>query len=136
MTHYSTVDLPEEILLIIMSKISNVYVLHSFVGTSVKLDRLARDFVHTRSIDLTEKTSNEEIRPLSDEILDRFCDDIFPEIHQNIESITVESSLIHRIFQWIDYPNLFSPKSISILSRHISMVNILIFIFNSIDAFS
>ena len=70
---HSTVDLldlPDEMLLMIMSKISNVDVRHSFVDASIKLDRLACDLVHTRSIDLTETTSNEEIRPLSDEILD------------------------------------------------------------------
>ena len=100
-------DLPEEILLLIISKISNVNVLHWFVDASVKLDRLARDFVHTRSIDLTETTSNDEIRPLSNEMLDRFCERILPQIHQNIESITMESSSIHRIFQSIDYPKLF-----------------------------
>ena len=100
-------DLPEEILLIIMSKMLNVDVLHSLVGTCEKLDRLARDLVHTRSIDLTEMSSNDEIRSLSNEMLDRFCENILPRIHQNIECLTVESSSIHRIFQSIDYPKLF-----------------------------
>ena len=100
-------DLPDEILLIIMSKISNLNVLHSLMGVSKKLDRLARDIVHIRSIDLTQTTSNDEIRPLSDQILDRFCENILPQIHQNIECITVESSSVHRIFQSMDYPKLF-----------------------------
>ena len=52
-------------------------------------------------------TSNDEIRSLSDEMLDRFCENILPRIHQNIECLTVESSSIHRIFQSIDYPKLF-----------------------------
>ena len=69
--------------------------------------RLARDLVHTRSIDLTEMSSNDEIRPLSDEMLDRFCEHILPGIHQNIECLIVESSSIHRLFQSINYPKLF-----------------------------
>ena len=91
----------------IMSKISNVDVLHSFVDANVKLDRLARDFVHTRSIDLTEISSNDEIQPLSNEMLDRFYEHILPRIHQNIECLTVESSSIHRLFQSINSPKLF-----------------------------
>ena len=109
MTHLTValLDLPEEILLMIMSKMSNVDVLHSLVGTCEKLDRLARDLVHTRSIDFTEMTSNDEIRSLSDEMLNRFCGNILPRIHQNIECLTVESSSIHRLFQSINYPKLF-----------------------------
>ena len=106
MTH-PFLHLPDEILLIIMSKISNIDVLHSLMGTCEKLDRLACDLVHTRSIDLTETTSNDQIRPLSDEMLDRFCENILPRIHQNIECLTAESSSIHRIFQSIEYPKLF-----------------------------
>lgn len=100
-------DLPEEILLIIMSKISNVDVLHSLVGDCEKLDRLARDLVHIRSIDFTQTTSNDEIRPLSDKMLDRFCEHILPRIHHNIECITVQWSSVSRIFRSIDYPKLF-----------------------------
>ena len=109
MTHpiLHLLDLPNEILLIIMSKISNVDVLHSLIDTCEKLDRLARDLVHIRSIDLTEMTSNDEIRPILNVMLDRFCEHILPRIHQNIECLTVESSSIRRIFQSIDYPKLF-----------------------------
>ena len=109
MTH-STVhllDLSDEILLIIMSKISNLDVLHSLMETCEKLDRLARDRVHTRSVGFTETTSNGQIRSLSDEMLDRLCENILPRIHQNIECITVESSSIRPIFQSIEYPKLF-----------------------------
>ena len=109
MTH-STVhllDLSDEILLIIMSKISNLDVLHSLMETCEKLDRLARDRVHTRSVDFTETTSNGQIRSLSDEMLDRLYENILPRIHQNIECITVESSSIRPIFQSIEYPKLF-----------------------------
>jgi hypothetical protein len=109
MTHSNLhlLDLPDEILLIIMSKISNLDVLHSFIGVSKKLDRLARDIVHTRSIDFIGTISNDEIQSLSNKILDRFCQDILPRIHKNIECLTLESSSISRIFHSIDYPKLF-----------------------------
>lgn len=100
------VHLPDEILLMIMSKLCNVDVLYSLMDVCERLDRLARDLVHTRSIDLTETTSNDEIRPLSDKMLDRFCENLLPRIHQNIECLTVESSSIHRLFQSLDYPKL------------------------------
>ncbi len=100
-------DLPEEILLIIMSKLSNLDVLYSLTGASKKLDRLARDIVHTRSIDFIRMTSNDEIHSLSDNILDRFCQNILPRIHQNIECLTLESSSISRILHSTNYPKLF-----------------------------
>ena len=109
MTHSTLhlLDLPDEILLIIMSKISNLDVLYSLIDVNKKLDSLARDFVHTRSIDFIGTTTNDEIHLLSDKILDRFCQHILPQIHKNIECLTLESSLISRIFHSTDYPKLF-----------------------------
>ena len=56
-------SLPDEILLMIMSKISNLHALNSFVRVNKKLDRLAYDFVHNPAITLIETTSNDEIHP-------------------------------------------------------------------------
>ncbi|CAF2473620.1 unnamed protein product [Rotaria sp. Silwood2] len=100
-------DLPDEILLIIMSNISNFDVLYSLIGVNKKLDRVACDIVHTRSIDFIGTRSNDEIHSLSDKILDRFCQNILPRVHNNIECLTLESSSISRIFHSIDYPKLF-----------------------------
>jgi hypothetical protein len=109
MTHSTLhlLDLPDEILLIILSKISNLDVLYSLIGVNKKLDRLACDIVHIRSIDFIRTTSNDEIHSLSDKILDRFCQNILPRIHKNIECLTLESSSISRIFHSTDYPKLF-----------------------------
>ena len=100
-------DLPEEILLTIMSKISNLDVLYSLMDVNKKLDRLACDIVHTQSIDFVRTTSNDEIYSLSEQILDRFCQNILPRIHKNIQCLTLESSSINRIFHSTHYPKLF-----------------------------
>ena len=51
-------------------EISNVDVLYSLIDTYEKLDRVARDFVYTKSIDFTETMTYNEIHSLSNEILD------------------------------------------------------------------
>ena len=99
--------MPDELLLMILSKISNLDVLYSLIDVSRKLDSLARDFVHTRSIKFIETTPDSEIQSLSANKLDRFCENILPRIHQNIECFTLESSSMCRIFHSTNYPNLF-----------------------------
>jgi hypothetical protein len=109
MTHSTLhlLDLPDEILLLIMSKISGLDVLYSLTGVNKKIDSLARDFVHTRSIEFIGTTSDDEIHSLSDKILDRFCENILPRIYQNIECLILESSSMCRIFHSTNYPKLF-----------------------------
>jgi hypothetical protein len=109
MTHSTLhlLDLPDEILLMIMSKISNLDVLYSLIDVNKKLDSLAREFVHTRSIEFIETISDDEMHSLSDNKLDRFCENILPRIHQNIECLTLESLSMCRIFHSTNYPKLF-----------------------------
>ena len=90
-----------------MSKISNLDVLYSVIVVNTKLDTLARDIVHTRSIEFIGTTSGDRIHSLSDKILNRFCENILPQIHKNIECFTLESSSMCRIFHSTNYPKLF-----------------------------
>ena len=92
-------DLPDEILMSIMSHVASVDLLYSCIGACKRLDRLARDHVHTRSVDITASTS-------TDAMLDRFCDDILPRIHHKIESLTLDASTLKRVLHSLDYPRL------------------------------
>ncbi|CAF3664120.1 unnamed protein product [Rotaria sp. Silwood1] len=99
-------DLPAEILLIILSKLKNIDVLYSLVGVHERLDRIVCDTIFTRSIDLATILSNNKNDSLINQILIRFCLDILPRIHQNIECLTLEPLFMGCILRISNYPNL------------------------------
>ncbi|CAF2142563.1 unnamed protein product [Rotaria magnacalcarata] len=96
----------DEILLVIYNKLDNMDVLYSLIGVNRKLDRLARDITFTQSVDLFTILSNESNDSRNKSILDRFCFDILPQIQHNIESLTLDSLLIDRVFRIGNYSKL------------------------------
>jgi hypothetical protein len=95
-------DLPDEILLIILKKLDNIDVLYSLLNIeNNRLDILAQDKLFTNTLNLV----------LSDEIIfERFCRHILPRIHGNIKYLILESSAIKRILLAGSYPNLTNLK--------------------------
>ena len=107
--NHSTVNilsLCDEILLIIMNKLSNIDILYSLIGVNRKLDRLARDITFTRSLDLVTISSNEDNDSINKLILNRFCFYIIPRIQQNIECLILYPLLIDRVLSIGNYPKL------------------------------
>jgi hypothetical protein len=99
-------DLPDEILVIILSKLKHVDVLYSLVGVHERFDRIICDTLFTRSIDLSTISSNYKNASLINKMLNRFCVDILPKIHHNIECLTLETCSMEYILQASNYPNL------------------------------
>jgi hypothetical protein len=99
-------DIPDEILLIILSKLKNIDVLYSLVGVHERLDKILCDTIFTRSIDFATILSNGKNDSLMKQMLDRFCLDILPRIDQNIECLTLEPFSMKCILRASDYPNL------------------------------
>jgi hypothetical protein len=99
-------DLPDEMLIEILNKLSSVNVLYSLLGVNKRLDRLARDTIFTHFLDLTIKVSNYERCSMSTVMLDRFCLLILPEIHENIKCLLLEPLSIERILINCEYPKL------------------------------
>ncbi|UJR11014.1 hypothetical protein I4U23_015198 [Adineta vaga] len=99
-------DLPEEILLSIFKKLSNVVLLYSLIRISARLNKIAHDSIFTKRLALMTLTPNGCVYPLADPILDRFCSYILPEIHKNIEWLELESSSMERILLATNYLNL------------------------------
>ncbi|CAF1116686.1 unnamed protein product [Adineta steineri] len=97
--HIHLLDLPDELLLTILKKLSNTYVLYSFldIGNN-RLDTLLRDQTLTNNIDLT---SINDTTILNQAL---FC--VLPRIHHNVRDLTFESSLISRVFHAGSYPKL------------------------------
>ncbi|CAF4285483.1 unnamed protein product, partial [Rotaria sordida] len=100
-------DLPDEILLNILKQISHVDVLYSLIGVNKRLNNIGHDRIFTSYLNLMISCSHGNIYPLPNPILDRFCFQILPEIHDNIQWLNLESSSMKRILLSTNYPNLY-----------------------------
>ena len=105
-------DLPNEILLLILKKLANVDVLHSLFGiNNQRLDIIAQEEIFNNNLNFVSNSqSSDEISSVSDSILDRFCNDILPRIRMNVKSLILESGSIERILGAGSYPNLTELK--------------------------
>ncbi|CAF0827592.1 unnamed protein product [Rotaria sordida] len=98
-------DLPDEILIIILKKLSNVEVLYSLIGINKRLNRIGCDSVFTSN--LTLYFLDKYIHSLSDSMVNRFCSQILPEIDHKIKWLNLESKSMERILLAGNYPNLY-----------------------------
>src|SRR5689334_17691363 len=98
-------DLPDEIIMLILNQLNNVDVLYSLMDVNARLDRILHDAMFTKKIVLAQTTISSDKR-LDEKILDRFCFEILPKIHHQIQWLSVDSSSMERIFLAADYPNL------------------------------
>ena len=113
-------DLPEELLLVIFRKLNNIDLLYSCLGISNRFDRILNDLVFTNDLRLVISSVDHVIYPLSSEIIDRFCLEILPKIHEKIQSLTVESLYMEDVFRAAVYPNLSSLCLISIKEENMA----------------
>jgi len=98
-------ELPDEILVKILKNLNNVQVLYSFMRSNQRFDRLVRDDIFTNRLSLLRSSSSNRIYSLDESMVNRFCDEILPEIHHQIQWLNIESSSMKRILSFI-YPNL------------------------------
>ena len=105
-------DLPNEILFFILGKLKNIDVLYSFFNTdNQRLQEIVQEPMYTSIFNFTSQSQlTREICPMPELVLDRFCTDILPRIHQNVKSLSVECSSFERILHVAVYPNLTELK--------------------------
>jgi hypothetical protein len=105
-------DLPNEILFIILKKLDNIDVLYSLLGiNNQRLDIIAHEQIFSNVLNFVSiSQSTDEISLISPSILNRFCNDILPRIHENIKSLTLDSSSMECILRAGNYPNLTELK--------------------------
>ncbi|CAF2906295.1 unnamed protein product [Rotaria sp. Silwood2] len=101
-------DLPDEILLIILKNLNNIYVLYSFLNIdNERLNILAQEKTFSNTLDflsIDNTSSTDQCK------LDRFCIDILPKIHYNVKCFILEPVPLERILLAADYPNLTELK--------------------------
>ncbi len=100
-------NLSDEILLIIFKKLNNDEILYSLMNINIRLNQIIRDSIFTNKISLLRYNSSLDFTSvLPDKVLDRFCSQILPRIHDKIKWLNLETLSMERILLVADYPNL------------------------------
>jgi hypothetical protein len=99
-------DIPDEILLLILTKLSNIEVLYSLIGVNIRLDKIASDPIFTDHLSLLKRSSNGVINSLDDSLFDRLYSEILPTIRHKINWLDLEPLSMERVLLTVDYPNL------------------------------
>ena len=110
-------DLPNEILCIIFHKLDIFNVLYSFISINQRLDRLALDPFYIRKLIVTTKSFSDSMCSIKDEIVDKLCGDIIPQIHDQVNKLFVEQNLLQRVLHAGSYPRLNSLSLIDFKPR-------------------
>jgi hypothetical protein len=104
-------DLPNEILLLILKKLNNINVLYSMFGVNdQQLDILLSANTFTNTLNFVLTTTNDDITSLPDGIVNRLCKNVLPKIDQTIKYLILDSLSMKIILQAANYPNLTQLK--------------------------
>jgi hypothetical protein len=105
-TSTSLLDLPNEILFVILNNLNNMDVLYSLIGIGIeRIDLLTQDQIFTNTLNFVS-TDTGGMCSINDSILDRFYIYILPKIHYNVKCLVLDSMSMERILLSGDYPNL------------------------------
>ncbi|CAF5035946.1 unnamed protein product [Rotaria sp. Silwood1] len=99
-------DLPDEILMIIFKKLDGVEILYSLLDVNKQLNKIVHDRIFTSVLTLLKYHLDDRIDSLSFRMLNRFCSEILPQIHNKIQWLNLETSSMRRILRSTYYPNL------------------------------
>ncbi|CAF4528810.1 unnamed protein product [Rotaria sp. Silwood2] len=99
-------DISDEILLLILNKLSNIEVLYSLIGVNIRLDKIASNPIFTDHLTLLKRSLNGIIKLLDDPIFDRLYSEILPTIHHKVKWLDVEPLSMECVLLAVDYPNL------------------------------
>ncbi|CAF4281385.1 unnamed protein product [Rotaria sp. Silwood2] len=106
-------DLPDEMLLIILSKLDMVDVFYSLVDLNKRFNQLVLDPLYIHHLDLTVKKSLDHNFPVDNQVFDQIRTKVLPRIHHKVNKITVTSPFMEFIFNTVDYPQLHSLSLVS-----------------------
>ncbi|CAF2739142.1 unnamed protein product [Rotaria sp. Silwood2] len=101
-------DLPDEVLMIIFKNLNNLEVLYCLQGVNQRLNKLVQDSTFTSRLTFVKWCSDNFIDVLRcGMMLNRFCSQILPEIHDKIKWLDLESLSMKNILRAAVYPNLY-----------------------------
>lgn len=113
-------DLPNELLLIIVKQLDMIDVLYSLVDVTERLDKLVLNRIYTRVLDMTSirmELFPDRVYSSDDHVRERICKNVLSRISHQVNELIVDQSLIKRILHTTGYPQLHSLSLIDINVR-------------------
>ncbi|CAF1285114.1 unnamed protein product [Rotaria sp. Silwood1] len=101
-------DLPDEMLLIILSKMDMVDIFYSLVDLNKRFNQLVFDPLYIHHLDLRSKTFKNHNSSVDNQVFDQIRTKVLPRIHYKVNKITVTLPFMEFIFNTVDYPQLHS----------------------------
>jgi hypothetical protein len=89
-----------------MKKLGSMDVLYSLLGVNKRFDQMARSIDNTKCIDFVIASPNILSRTPRHFKLDRFLDEILPQIHDNVVEFRLDSFSMKHVLLACKYPNL------------------------------
>ncbi|CAF1121085.1 unnamed protein product [Adineta steineri] len=109
--NYSNIfDLPNEILFIIIKKLNISDVIYSLVDVNERFGRLLFDPFYIQNLNITLKTMKpfcHRTFSIHEQVLSNICENILPNIHDQVKQLAIEEHSIERIFIY-NYSQLYS----------------------------
>ena len=107
-SNINLLDLPDEILLLILKKLNNIDVLYSFIDVNNEhLNNLAQEKIFSDTLNFI---SMDNVSAIDQDKLHRFCKDILPRIHEKVKCFILEPISMEHILLAAEYPNLTELK--------------------------
>ena len=96
-SYLNILDLPNEVLLIILQKLNQIDLLSSIANINQRFLSLALNPLHIRHLDLTNvihiNSLDDQPSSIDAEILERVSGNILPLIHQHVQQLTLHHSI-------------------------------------------
>ncbi|CAF4345258.1 unnamed protein product, partial [Adineta steineri] len=106
----SIFSLPNEILFIIINKLNISDVIYSLVNVNERFVHLLFDPFYIQNLNITFMTMKsfyQRTFSLHEQVLSNICENILPNIHDQVKQLTIEEHSIERILTH-NYPQLYS----------------------------
>jgi hypothetical protein len=105
-------DLPDEILCLIIEKLNMVDVFYSLVNVNQRFNRLVFDSLYIHDLNMRTimniNSLYDQTSLIDPKVLSRICKKILPRIHSHVHKITVEEYSMKQILLASNYPQLYS----------------------------
>ena len=99
-------NLPNELLMIILNYLDNTEMLLSLMGVNMRLDEIISHPIFTNCLTLMRLSIDKMPCPLAPRKLDRFCSQILPQIGEQVIWINVDAPSMERVLLAGKYSSL------------------------------